>query len=189
MVYEYLFVPVTGDEDGTTRLVFEQLITLTLTLTLIGTIRLVFEHLIDFDAKAFTKALAQKQSKVLLLWAGPLAQACNNLGIKRLDVSNISIGDLDAHGLSEILKKSTTIQTLDVRGNQIGDVGCTHLKVLLYYLLVRANPTTLNTNPNSDLKEALAAREGLKEILVEDNLIGEAAMTAIKTAMAAKAQE
>ena len=134
MVYEHLFVPA---EDN----------------------RLIFEPLLLYDTKGFFKALAHKQSKVLLLWAAPLAQALSSLGRDTLDVSNIALVDSDAQGLAEVIKKAGCITRLNARGNQIGDEGCNHLV------------------------QALAHMPNLREVDVEDNLIGEVALKELRAAL------
>jgi len=134
MVYEHLFIP---GEDS----------------------RFVFEHLLQYDPKGFFKALAHTQSRVLLMWAAPLAQALANLGLTTLDISNIGLVDSDAQGVAEVMKKAGCVTKLDVRGNQIGDDGCNHLV------------------------QALAHMPHLKEIDVEDNLIGEAALKHLRAAL------
>merc|ERR1712167_355739 len=110
--------------------------------------------LLAFDAKAFIRALTHKQSshKVLLLWAVPLALACDNLKLKSLDLSNISLLDSDAQGVAEIIKKCHTIEKVDVKGNQIGNDGAAHL--------LKAVEGSYNIS--------------LVELNVDDNVIGEA---------------
>jgi len=133
-VYEHLFVPSQGVD---------------------GADKLVFEHLLEFDAKAFLKALAYKQNKTLLLWAGPIATACNNLQIKCLDVTNSALGDSDAQGLAEIIKKSSSIVEVNAKGNQIGNVGAQHL----------AKAVEINVKVTRlDMEDNLANEEGLTNL-------------------------
>ena len=97
--------------------------------------------------------------QVLLLWAAPIGSACDNLKLKSLDLSNISLSDSDAHGVAEIVKRCRTLESLNLNNNHIGNSGAD-------YIL-----------------KALEHNQTITHVEMDNNVVGNATYSQIKTTL------